>query len=179
MSDLIEVPESNMQIMREPGVVLIDAKTAAQALMTVISQKKKPVIINNEQYLEFEDLQILAKFYGVSVKVSRTNFIDFGGVKGYEAFAEAISVTNGIVLSSADAMCLNDEEKWSTRPKFEYVNGQKVKAGDVAVPLFQLRSMAQTRACAKTLRNILGWVVVLAGYRPTPAEELDYDRERT
>src|SRR3990167_3037439 len=32
--------------------------------------------------------------------------------------------------------------------------------------------MAQTRACAKTLRNILGWVVVLAGYRPTPAEEM-------
>ena len=50
---------------------------------------------------------------------------------------------------------------------------EKVSAGEVAVPLFQLRSMAQTRACAKALRNVLAWVVVLAGYRPTPAEELD------
>jgi len=32
--------------------------------------------------------------------------------------------------------------------------------------------MAQTRAGAKALRNVLAWVVVLAGYRPTPAEEL-------
>jgi len=33
--------------------------------------------------------------------------------------------------------------------------------------------MAQTRACAKALRNVLAWVVVLAGYAPTPAEEMD------
>jgi hypothetical protein len=32
--------------------------------------------------------------------------------------------------------------------------------------------MAQTRAGAKAMRNALAWVVVLAGYRPTPAEEL-------
>jgi hypothetical protein len=33
--------------------------------------------------------------------------------------------------------------------------------------------MAQTRACAKALRNVLAWVVVLAGYAPTPAEEME------
>jgi hypothetical protein len=32
--------------------------------------------------------------------------------------------------------------------------------------------MAQTRACAKVLRTCLAWVVVLAGYEPTPAEEM-------
>jgi len=32
--------------------------------------------------------------------------------------------------------------------------------------------MAQTRAGAKAFRNRLAWVVVLAGYRPTPAEEM-------
>lgn len=39
-------------------------------------------------------------------------------------------------------------------------------------PLFQLRSMAQTRACAKALRNVLAFVPVLAGYEATPAEEM-------
>lgn len=38
--------------------------------------------------------------------------------------------------------------------------------------MFQLRSMAQTRACAKALRNVLAWVVMLAGYKTTPAEEM-------
>jgi hypothetical protein len=32
--------------------------------------------------------------------------------------------------------------------------------------------MAQTRAGSKALRNALAWVVVLAGYKPTPAEEM-------
>jgi len=32
--------------------------------------------------------------------------------------------------------------------------------------------MAQTRAGAKALRNVLAWVAVLAGYKPTPAEEI-------
>jgi len=36
--------------------------------------------------------------------------------------------------------------------------------------------MAQTRACAKALRNVLAWVVVLAGYRATPAEEMQGSR---
>ena len=53
------------------------------------------------------------------------------------------------------------------RPKKE-----RIHLGEEAVPLFQLASMSQTRACAKAYRNVLSWVAVLAGYRPTPAEEL-------
>ena len=30
----------------------------------------------------------------------------------------------------------------------------------------------RARACAKALRNVLAWVVVLAGDKPTPAEEM-------
>lgn len=49
---------------------------------------------------------------------------------------------------------------------------ERVLLGQEAVPLFQLASMAQTRANSKVLRNVLSWVVVLAGYKPTPAEEM-------
>ena len=38
--------------------------------------------------------------------------------------------------------------------------------------MFQLKSMAQTRACAKALRNVLSFSVVLAGYAPVAAEEI-------
>jgi hypothetical protein len=51
----------------------------------------------------------------------------------------------------------------------------KVRAliGDEAVPLFQLKSMAQTRASSKVMRQVLAFVPVMAGYKPTPAEELE------
>jgi len=170
--EVVEIPSYEIGVMRPPEVVLAEAKKAAQALMTVVKQKPKPVIMNGEQYLEFEDWQTVAKFYGITAKVVKTTFIDLGGVKGFEATADAIRLSDGMAISSADAMCLNDEDKWSTRTKYEWIDGKKTKAGEVPVPLFQLRSMAQTRASAKCLRNVLAWVVVLAGFKPTPAEEM-------
>src|SRR3990167_2137074 len=155
--ELAEIQSSKNEIMvtRDPAVILAEAKKAAQALMTVVAQKKKPVIFNNEQYLEFEDWQTVGKFYGLSAKVIKTTFIELGGVRGYEATAEVIRVSDGMVVSSAEAMCLNDEDNWSTRTKYEWQNGKKTKIGDSPVPLFQLRSMAQTRACSKAFRNVL------------------------
>lgn len=179
MSDqnqLVEAPQQEVYLVREPEAILQEAKKAAQALISVISQKKDPVKFNGNQYIEFEDWQTVAKFYGITARVKHTQFIDYGGVKGFEASAEAVRA-DGFILSSADAMCLNDEENWSVRAKFQWVNGKREKIGDVPVPFFQLRSMAQTRACAKALRNVLAWVVVLAGFKPTPAEEMVIDRE--
>lgn len=166
---------SDIGLTRDPKVVLAEAQSAAKALKTVLDAKPKKVMMNGEQYLEFEDWQTVGKFYGVTVKVASTTYVEFGGVKGFESRAEVLDKT-GLSISAAESMCLNDEPKWSTRAKYEWksINGQRVKeqVGEEAVPMFQLRSMAQTRACAKALRNVLAWVVVLAGYKPTPAEEM-------
>lgn len=206
MSELVVAPETSMSMVRAPEAVLEEAHRAAKALQTVIAGKTKPVKFNDEQYIEFEDWQVLARFYGLAAKVVSTTPVDFGGVRGFEARAVVIDVRTGIEVSAAEAMCLNDEEKWSARTKYEwhYVKKsggtsledpgreeliwegedgkkkpkkQRVVAGEVAVPMFQLRSMSQTRACAKALRNVLAWVVVLAGYKPTVAEELTGDED--
>jgi hypothetical protein len=183
----LEVIQSNaltadLTIGRPPAIVLDEAREAARVLRDVISQKDKPVIFNGQQYLEFEDWQTVGRFYGVTARVRETRLIHIGEgdsmIIGYEAAADAVLVSSGQIISAGEAMCLNDEEKWSTRPKYEWQTNeetgrrQRVKIGEERVPLFQLRSMAQTRACAKALRNVLSWVVVLAGYRPTPAEEM-------
>lgn len=155
MSNEMTVYEANQDIAiyRPPEAVLAEAQKAAKALAQVVSAKPKKVVMNGEQYLEFEDWQTVGRFYGVTAKVVSTTFIDYGNVQGFEAKAVALRA-DGMEISAAESMCLNDEPNWQKKP------------------LFQLRSMAQTRACAKALRNVLAWVVVLAGYRPTPAEEM-------
>lgn len=151
----------DLSVNRDPSVVLQEAQRAATALKDVISKKHKPVVFNGEQYLEFEDWQTVGRFYGVCAKVIETRLIEIGSVIGFEARAVAIKASTGEEISAADAMCLNDEKNWASKP------------------LFQLRSMAQTRACGKALRNVLAWVVVLAGYRPTPAEEMESSENST
>jgi hypothetical protein len=177
-----------LSISRPPEQVLAEAKKAADALTKVIAGKKDPVKFNGQIYLEFEDWQTVAKFYGVTVKVESTTPANFGDVRGFEATAVALD-REGREVSRAESLCLTDEENWGMRPKYEWqdeiVNGKKVwddqrkrykankvKVADVPTPLFQLKSMAQTRACAKALRQVFAWVVVLAGYKPTVAEEM-------
>lgn len=183
----------NISLSRPPEMVLAEAQQAAQSLVKVIGMKPNPVKFNGETYLEFEDWQTVAKFYGCTSKVESTTFVEFGDVKGFEASAVVLDRL-GNEIGRAESMCLNDEDNWGAVPKYEWqdaldeagkkiydktlFNGKggykrnKVEVGRVPKPLFQLRSMAQTRACAKALRQVFSWVVVLAGYNPTPAEEI-------
>lgn len=156
---VIQDPVGDMQqvaISRPPNVVLEEARQAAMSLKQVIAMKPKPFVLNGEQYLEMEDWSLLGRFYGITAKIveDSVRYLELEGAKGYEARAVAFHLPSGKEISAAEAMCLDNEPNWRGKP------------------LFQLRSMAQTRACAKVLRNVLSWVVVLAGYKPTPAEEM-------
>lgn len=199
---LVTIPQE-FALTRPPDVVLEEAHKAAKALVNVLSQKSKKVIMGGEQYIEYEDWQLLGRFYGVTAKSDgEPEFVQMGDVYGFKA--SAVALLHGEVISRATAFCLSDEEKWSSRAKYEWVYvlksgghsvedpgvanmvwednpdkpGKKrpkklrLQVGEEKVPLFQLASMAQTRACAKAFRNVLSWVVVLAGFRPTPAEEI-------
>lgn len=193
---------NGLAVQRAPETVLNEAMMAAKALTDVLEKKKKKVVLNGEQYLEFEDWQTLGRFYGVTAKVTDTHYVEYGDIKGFSA--RAVAIANGMEISAAEADCLTDEEHWRARPKYKtvyvlkdgtetddenppknllvweqtaggksYPKKKRIHIGDDPVPMFQLKSMAQTRACAKALRNVLAWVVVLAGYKATPAEELD------
>ena len=138
-----------------PEIVLAEAQKAAAALKKVIQGKPKPVTINGETYLEFEDWQTVGRFYGYTAGAEEApEFVELGGARGFKATAVALD-SRGIVRSRATAYCMDDEDRWGK------------------APTYQLASMAQTRANAKALRNVLSWVTVLAGYKATPAEEMD------
>lgn len=151
---LAVMPSQPLAIQRNPQEVLNEAREAAKVLIEMVKAKPKPFMLHGDIYLQFEDWQTVGRFYGATVKVTETKFIELGTVKGFEARAVVLD-KNGLEVSGAEAMCLDDEKNWKSKP------------------LFQLKSMAQTRASAKALRNVFAWVVVLAGYKPTPAEEMD------
>jgi len=176
MTQELTVQRAEVGTFLPPEIVLENARTAAKALADVISKKAKPVIMNGEQYLEFEDWQTCGQFYGYTVKTGDAVLVEVDGVKGAKAHADLIDIKTGVYVGGAEAYCMRDEEHWNTRPKYEWQgygeNRKRVKVGDEVVPWFQLASMAQTRAGAKAFRNRLAWVVVLAGYKATPAEEM-------
>lgn len=66
---------------------------------------------------------------------------------------------DGTIIAAGEAMCSRNESTWSTREDFA------------------LRSMAQTRASGKALRAVLSWIVTMAGYSPTPGEEVASEPE--
>jgi hypothetical protein len=72
---------------------------------------------------------------------------------GWEARVEA-RTRAGEIVGAAEAECLRSEKTWANRDDYA------------------LRSMAQTRATSKALRQPLGFVMQLAGFNPTPAEEM-------
>ena len=131
------------------------AQASSKILMDVVEQNGWSMALGGKKkHLMFEAWQTVGKYYGYTVKTGEANYVEYGEVKGFEAKAWVIDNKTGIEIGGAEAACLSDEPNWKNKP------------------LFQQKSMAQTRAGSKALRQILGFVVALAGYSPTPAEEM-------
>jgi hypothetical protein len=159
--ELVKVEEPAVDLeKRNPAEEVKYAIVAAKTLKDIIDNNKRKVLeIQGQQYLYFEDWQMLSRFFNYTVGTDWTKPIEKDGVVlGYEARATVYN-KQGVSIGSAEASCFRTERNWASNPEF------------------QVKSMAQTRACAKSLRNILAWVVVLAGYQPVSAEEMDNKEE--
>lgn len=149
------VAHSPMGMTQTPEQSLGEAERAAAALRDKVFSKIKPAVIQGKQYPLVEHWTTVASFYGITPKVTETKYVEYGGAKGWEAYAEAIRADSGLVVSRAEAMCMDDEPRWKGRP------------------IHQLRAMAQTRAVSRCLRNVFSRIMVLAGVEPTPADDRD------
>lgn len=72
----------------------------------------------------------------------------------YRAEVELVNISNQKVIGYGVAICSNRE---SSKKSFEE---------------YAIASMAQTRAIGKAYRNAFGWLMKMAGYEPTTAEEM-------
>lgn len=134
---------------KKPGEIVQHATEVANALTQVIKSKGLAKRIGNREYLVVEAWTLLGSMLGVFPVCEWTRQIE----GGWEARVEARTLS-GAVVGAAEAECLKSESNWKNRDDYA------------------LRSMAQTRATAKALRLPLGFIVVLAGFEATPADEM-------
>ena len=139
----------------DPVEVVEKAGRVAQALKDVLSRQGMVQNIQGREHVKVEGWQTLGSMLGVVPVVTWTREIE----TGWEARVEARTL-DGRVVGAAEAMCSRDERMWSKRDPYA------------------LRSMAQTRATSKALKGPLGFIVTLAGYEATPAEEMPHEPRR-
>jgi hypothetical protein len=155
-----------LETLEHPDIVLFSGDPAermrqmqetAQVLAEPVRQRHT-VTISGREHVRVEGWTMLGALLGVHPYTVWTRRFGVAeeGYAGWEARVEA-RTRAGEVVGSAEAMCSRAERNWSDRDDFA------------------LRSMAQTRATSKALRQPLGFVITLAGFDPTPAEEMVAD----
>lgn len=173
---------------RKPEMVVDEAAHVARIFAAQLDKIRDPNgvpilyrMFGPSRHITRPGWQLLGAMWRVTAGVvpGSVKHVQYGeDVDGFEAMAEAIYVPTGGRISTAVSMCLTDEDNWNMRPDYEWKkdpNGGRdirTKVGDRAVPLFQLASMAQTRACSKVLSNLLSFVANMAGCSGTAAEEM-------
>ncbi|GAB2959154.1 hypothetical protein GCM10027048_28050 [Hymenobacter coalescens] len=141
-------------------------KALAEELSQLVKDKGMTTNIQGKNYVHVEAWT----FAGVSIgllpvvvscdDISRPGHMV--GMKGqerqeirYKATVELLNVHTNQVVGRAFATCSNEEAK----KKF--------------FDEYSIASMAQTRATGKVYRLPLGWLMQVAGFQATPAEEMD------
>jgi hypothetical protein len=170
-----------LNVLGKPKEVLKHVTEVSNLLMQVVEKQKLYQDIGGSRHIEVPAWQFAGHFFGITARITYCEpyIDDITGAAGFKAKADALK--NGVVVSSGEALCLNNEANWSDRPEYEWKNvagigRTKVPTGEmIKVPSFQLMSMAQTRAIGKVLSNVLRFVAVLAGFAATPAEEMTGD----
>ncbi len=133
----------------DPGEIIDRASVLADKLAAVLRDRKLTSNISGKEHVRVEGWTLLGTMLGVFPVVEWTRPVS----DGWEARVVAKTLADQVV-GAAEAECLRTERQWKNRDDYA------------------LRSMAQTRAVSKALRGPLGFVVTLAGYEATPAEEM-------
>lgn len=136
-----------------PKAFISKMHSLSKALVDIVEKQELYVVIKGKKFLKLEAWQTLGGLCQLSGMCIRAPYVEINGKRGFEALAVVVN-KNGRIVSSGEAMCLDEEENWKDKP------------------LYQLKSMAQTRALSKAYRMALSFIVVLSGYEPCPAEEV-------
>ena len=167
MTNELAVPQTSVTPMQMKEDVQ-NAHEKAMILHDIIQQQNLYTQIGNSQHLRVEGWQVIAKGYGLSLDIEWSRPLPGGGFEARAVARDLQQMKN----------CLDqgmDIEAARAASEIQAGDAECGSPGDdnwVNKPHFQQRSMAQTRATGKAAKLCLGWVVTLAGYSATPAEEM-------
>jgi len=128
-----------------------DMSKLAVILKNHIIKNKLYAPIAGKNYVMVEGWQFAGGMMGIFPQVKEVKQIE---PNTWMAQVEIIHQKTGQVISTGYALCSKKESKKSSFDEYAIL------------------SMAQTRAIGKAYRNIIGWIMKLAGYEATPAEEM-------
>lgn len=156
MSNLPAVKMETAVVTVSPQEQINQASDMARLLKEVVSKAGLARKLGGrKEHLEYEAWATIARWFHCTPSTEWTRPIKEGEkIIGWEARVNILDET-GRVIGSSEGMCMSDEANWRNKPTYA------------------LRSMAQTRTAGKALRSLFAHIAVLAGYSPTPAEEMD------
>jgi hypothetical protein len=175
-TDIVPVPEEHpggtltLFGTSDPNEVIQMAGKVATGLKDVLVKQRLTQRIGSSDHVKVEGWQTLGSMVGCfPVKEGEVEEIPWpssiptalqqakqdGKCFGFRA-SYRVQTLSGAVVGGGEADCRRTESKWKDRDDYA------------------LKSMAQTRAQAKALKAPLGFIVTMAGYEATPAEEMDY-----
>lgn len=142
-----------------PADFVSKSQEYAKALVDVVEDRQLYAVIQGKKYVTFEGWQFLGSMLPTAI-TPQTEYVNevkdenTGEILGYKARVLALDV-NGKQRGASESVCMYAERNWAGKDANH------------------LMSMAQTRASSKALRMALSSIVKLAGYEPTPKEEMD------
>lgn len=153
---VIEPREMLNETISPEGTVAL-ASRMATALKDIVERQHLYAVIQGKKFPQVEAWMTIARMDNVvcrEVPHGITRHED----GSYEAEVELIRLSDGMVIGYGSALCGSKGDKpWDSR----------------AEPA--RRSMAVTRATSRAFRQQYSWIMALAGYEPTPAEEMPRD----
>lgn len=164
--EAVEVHEPRALVVQQPGQAIVaeagfDGPTLllerathiATALAKMVEAQKLYTVIRDKKYPQVEAWMTIGRMDNV---VAREAGVPVKGEDGsYEAVVELVRLSDGMVIGNGSALCgAKGDSPWDSRPSH------------------QRRSMAVTRATSRAFRQQYSWIMALAGYEPTPADEM-------
>ena len=153
-----EVNNNNIFGTTDPASFIEYSRQYSKQLVDIVEDQKLYALIQGKKYMMYEGWQFLGSMLpnAITPQTEWTEEIkdENGVVTGYKARVvakDAIGNTRG----AGEALCMKSARNWSAKDNFA------------------LMAMAQTRAGGKALRMALSSIVKIAGYEPTPKEEMD------
>lgn len=133
-----------------PSAMVAQISSMANILNDIIEKQKMYQSFNGKKYVTVDGWCTLGTMLGILPAEREVHEIE----NGWYAKVDLINKNSGVVVGSASAICTRDEKSWKDRPAYA------------------VRSMAITRSTGKAYRLAFSFIMNMAGYQSTPAEEM-------